>query len=200
MVIAVVIGLLWLIELVNLTTGNQLDDLGIRPRSLAGLVGIVVAPLLHLSVLHLVNNTVLLVLLGWIGLVANARRFAAATVIVWAISGFGVWLFEASGSVVVGASGIVYGWLAYLVARGWVAHRLRQALLGAVLLVFLGFSMIWGLLPLVPAHISWLGHLFGALGGLLAATLLDSRRRDRPGSTPALPTTPTSPFPGQPPV
>ncbi len=197
--VAVVVGVLWLVELVNLASGNRLDDLGIRPRSLVGLVGILAAPLLHLSVVHLVDNTVLLALLGWIGLVANARRFVAATGIVWMTSGTGVWLLGASGTVVVGASGVIYGWLAYLVARGWVARRLGQSLLGAVLLVTMGFSMVWGLLPLVPAHVSWLGHLSGAVGGVLAALVLDARRRSRSGPTPmpatvpTMPTLPTSP-------
>ncbi|HEX5494826.1 MAG TPA: rhomboid family intramembrane serine protease [Mycobacteriales bacterium] len=195
--VAVVLGVLWAVELVNVVTGDRLDSLGIRPRSLVGIPGILAAPLLHASVSHLLDNTVLLAVLGWIGLVGNSRRFVAVTGIAWVASGLGAWLLGASGSVVVGASGVVYGWLAYLIVRGWVAHRLSQAVLGVALLVFVGFSAIWGVLPLTAANVSWQGHLFGAAGGVLGALLLDARRTARP--RPVLPVTPTLPtLPGPP--
>lgn len=190
--VAVILGLLWSIEVVNVLTGDRLDSLGIRPRSLVGTAGILAAPLVHASVVHLLDNTVLLAVLGWIGLVANSRRFLATTVIVWITSGLGAWLLGDSGSVVVGASGVVYGWLAYLIVRGWVAHKLRQAVLGAALLVFVGFSAIWAVLPVVPANVSWQAHLFGALGGVASAMLLDARRTGRT-TLPATPTFPTLP-------
>lgn len=189
------LAILWLVEAVNLASGDRLDHLGVRPRSLAGITGILLAPLLHASVIHLLDNTPLFAVLGWIGLVANARRFAAATAIAWVSSGLGFWLIGPSNSVGIGVSGVVYGWLAYLIARGWVAHRLRQALVGAVLLVFVGFSAFWGALPVVPAEVAWQAHLFGAIGGVLAAMHLDARRSASQVPSPA-PPSPPSPPPG----
>lgn len=192
----VIAGLLWLVELVNLATDGRLDDYGIRPRTLGGLWGVATAPLLHASVPHLVGNTLPLVVLGILGLVGNARRFVLATALVWLVSGVGVWLAGPSDAVTVGASGIIYGWLGYLIVRGWVAHRLRQALLGVAVLVVYGGGALWGLLPLVNGHVSWQGHLFGAVGGVLSAFLLDRRRDREPRSPgPAMPTLPDAPAP-----
>jgi membrane associated rhomboid family serine protease len=179
-VMAVTVGLLWLVEAVNLATDNRLDEYGIVPRSADGLWGVAFAPFLHASVSHLVGNSIPLVALGWIGLVGNQGRFLAATAIVWVTSGLGAWLVGPSGAVVIGASGVVYGWIGYLIVRGWVARDVGQALVGAAVLVVYGGGAIWGALPLVSGHVAWQAHLFGLVGGVLGAYLLDARRPERP--------------------
>lgn len=185
-----VVALLWSIEIVNVATGYWFTHhLGVRPRSLGGLWGILFAPLLHASIGHLVSNTVPLVILGFVGLVGNQGRFLGATAIAWVVSGLGYWLIGGSHTVGVGASGVVYGWCAYLIARGWIAHKLGQALVGVIVLAFYGVHLIWAALPLVSGPIAWQAHLFGAAAGLLSATLLDAGRPERP----ALPTSPATP-------
>lgn len=185
----IVVALLWLVEAVNLATDNRLDEYGIRPRSVDGLWGILLAPFLHASVSHLIGNTVPLVVLGWIGLVGNQVRFFGATAIAWVTSGLGAWLIGPPNAVVVGASGVVYGWIGYLIVRGWVARDVGQALVGVVVLVVYGGGAVWGALPLVSGHVAWQAHLFGVLGGVLGAYLLDARRPDRPAPPRIPPTT-----------
>ncbi|MFZ2511634.1 MAG: rhomboid family intramembrane serine protease, partial [Gordonia sp. (in: high G+C Gram-positive bacteria)] len=108
-------------------------------------------------------------------LLLMAGRFVSVTVVVWVVSGLGVWLLSPSNSVTVGASGIVFGWLTYLLVRGIFNREFWQVLGGLLLLAVYG-SILWGMLPQGGA-ISWQGHLFGALGGVLAAWLLAGRDR-----------------------
>lgn len=168
---------------------NELDGAGIEPREVSGLDGILWAPLLHGGWDHLLANTLPLVVLGFIVLLSGIGRGIAATAIIWVIAGVGTWLTGASGSVHLGASSIVFGWLTYLICRGWFARNGWQILTGLVIFALYG-SMLWGVLPSDP-RISWQGHLFGAVGGVLASWVLssDERRRRRGASVGrALPT------------
>lgn len=167
--------LLYLVELLDTALGNRLDAAGVRPRDLEGLVGVVVAPLLHVGWLHLVANTVPLLVLGFLILLSGVTRWAAVTAVVWVVGGLGTWLTGQSHSVHLGASVLVFGWLLYLVSRGWFSRRPLQVLLGLALLLVYG-GALWGVLPLQPG-VSWQGHLFGAVGGVLAAWWLDRRVR-----------------------
>ncbi|MFD3596535.1 rhomboid family intramembrane serine protease [Nocardia sp. NPDC058640] len=161
---------------------NQLDGAGIEPRDVGGLDGILWAPLLHGGWDHLVANTLPLLVLGFLVLLSGIGRGIAATAIIWVIAGVGTWLTGSSGSLHLGASSIVFGWLTYLICRGWFARNVGQIVVGLVILVFYG-SMLWGVLPSDP-RISWQGHLFGAVGGVVAGWVLssDERRRRRGAS------------------
>ncbi len=170
---AVIILGLFVIEVVDAATDYRLDQYGIRPRSLDGLTGILWAPLLHADFAHLIANVIPGAVLGFLLLMAG--RFVAVTAVVWAISGLGVWLLSPAGSVTVGASGIVFGWLTYLLARGIFNREFWQVLGGLLLLAVYG-SILWGVLPQGGA-VSWQGHLFGAIGGVLAAWMLAGRDR-----------------------
>jgi membrane associated rhomboid family serine protease len=161
------VALLWVVEAWDQWTPAVLDDDGIRPRSTEGLLGIVVAPLLHGSWGHLEANTPLVALLLFLVLLGDIGRGLAVTAVVWLVAGLGTWLVASPGTVHVGASGLVFGWLVYLVLRGWFAQRLGQVVLGALLFALYG-GILWGVLPGQPG-ISWQGHLFGAVGGLVAA-------------------------------
>jgi membrane associated rhomboid family serine protease len=158
----------------QLTPGATLDDNGIRPRTDEGLVGVLLAPLLHGGWPHLVSNSGLALLLFFLVLVGDVRRGLLATGIVWIVAGLGTWLIAGSGTSHIGASGLVFGWLTYLVLRGFFARRLGQIVLGIVLFLMYG-SILWGVLPGQPG-ISWQGHLFGALGGVISARLLARRQ------------------------
>lgn len=155
----------------RLSTGG-----GIRPRTASGLWGVADAPLLHASWGHLATNLVPFLVFSFLLLIAGLRQFVAVTVLVWIVSGFGIWLTAGSGTVTVGASTLIFGWLTFLVLRGVFSRRLAQLALGVVLFAAWG-GVFWGLLP-GRAGISWQGHLFGALAGALAAFLVS--RADKP--------------------
>ena len=170
---AIVIGsftaLLYLIEFINMTMGQSLDRFGIQPRTLTGLEGVVFAPLLHASWAHLIGNTIPILVFGFLAMAGGITQWVAITTTVWVVSGLGVWATGSPG-VTVGASGVAFGWLAFLLLRGLFNRSILQVLLALVLLFFWG-SILWGLLPLYPG-VSWQGHAFGALGGVLAAWLV----------------------------
>lgn len=167
------VALLYAIEVVDTVLSDRLDSHGVRPRSDEGLLGIVFAPLLHGGWAHLVANTIPLLVLGFLLALSGVRTWVSVTAIVWIVGGLGVWLFGASNSVHIGASGLVFGWLVHLMVRGLFARSLGQIALGVAVFVVYG-SVLWGVIPGRPG-ISWEGHLFGAVGGALAAWLLAPR-------------------------
>jgi len=171
-------ALLYVIEAVDQITGDDLQrDGGIVSRNVEGLWGILWAPLLHGSWAHLLGNTVPFLVFGFLAMAGGIRQWVAVTALIWAISGLGVWLFGAAGYTV-GASGVIFGWLVFLLARGFLARSLRQIGLAVGLFAVWG-SVLVGILPGQPG-ISWQAHLFGALGGLLAASVVaraDGRSR-----------------------
>ncbi len=167
-------AVLWTSEIVDTVLGNRLDAEGIRPGSTDGLSGILVAPLLHGGFGHLVANTVPVLVLGFLVLLSGVRQWLAVTAIVWVVGGVGTWLFGGVGTVHLGASGLVFGWLTYLVLRGLFTRNAMQILVGVFVFLIYG-GLLLGVLPGQPG-ISWQGHLFGALGGVLAAWWLPVRR------------------------
>jgi membrane associated rhomboid family serine protease len=165
-VIAAFTGVLYLVEAFDTMLGGTLDDEGIDPRSLDGLDGVLWAPLLHAGWPHLVSNTVPVLVLGFFVLANGLRQFAVVTAVIWLVGGAGTWLV-AGGGVHIGASILVFGWMLFLLVRGFYNRSAGQITLAVMLFLFWG-GMLWGVLPLAPG-ISWQGHLFGALGGVLAA-------------------------------
>ncbi|CRK62188.1 Rhomboid family protein [Alloactinosynnema sp. L-07] len=161
--------LLYLIELLDVILPADLDQNGIVPRSLGGLDGILWAPLLHADWGHLIGNTIPLLVFAFLAMANGLAQWAAVTATIWVVSGVGVWLSGNSDTVTVGASGLCFGWLAFLLVRGIFNRSLLQLGVAALLFLYWG-SMLFGVLPGDP-HISWQGHLFGAVGGILAAWL-----------------------------
>jgi membrane associated rhomboid family serine protease len=167
------VGVLWLSEIIDTVLNNRLDSEGIRPGSTDGLSGILFAPLLHGGFGHLIANTVPLLVLGFLVLLSGLRQWVAVTAAVWLIGGVGTWLFGGAGTVHIGASGLVFGWLAYLIVRGFFNRQPTQILVGIAVFLMYG-GALWGVLPGQPG-ISWQGHLFGAVGGVVVAWLLAAR-------------------------
>ncbi|TKJ18812.1 rhomboid family intramembrane serine protease [Blastococcus sp. CCUG 61487] len=178
-------GVMWVAEIVDLVLGGRLDLLGIEPREADGLTGVVLAPLLHVDFGHLLANTAPFLVLGAVVALGGLARLAAVTAIVTVVSGLGTWLFGAEGSLHVGASGVVFGFATYLVARGLFDHRLHYLAIGLLVALVYGSTLLFGLVP--RPGVSWQGHLFGALGGLIAARVLAARRplRRTAGGRPA---------------
>ncbi|MCB0063671.1 MAG: rhomboid family intramembrane serine protease [Caldilineaceae bacterium] len=164
------IALLWLIEVADqLVWRETLDLFGIQPRTWDGLTHIFWAPFLHKGFGHLFANTLPFLVLGWLVLWRGVGEFFLVSLISAGVSGMGIWLFGMPGTVHIGMSGVIFGFLGFLLLRGYF-ERSASAIGLAVLVGLLYGSMIWGVLPLQP-NISWLGHLFGFVGGGLAAYL-----------------------------
>lgn len=165
------IALLWTLELVDwIFLRGALDQFGVRPRTVAGLWGILFGPLLHAGFGHLLANTVPFLVLGWFVMLRKQRDFFTVTLITAAVSGFGIWLIGSSGSVHLGASGLIFGYFGFLLLRGYF-ERSVSSILWSVLVVILYGGMLWGVFPR-STGISWQSHLFGFIGGGLASYLI----------------------------
>lgn len=166
-----IVVLLWTVEIVDqVVFQGALNSFGIRPRSLPGMLGIIFAPFLHGNFAHLLANTVPLVSLGWLIMLRETEDFFWVSIISALVSGLGTWLIAAPRSVHIGASGVVFGYFGFLLLRGYF-ERSAVAIAFSILVTFLYGGIIWGVLPTQPG-VSWEGHLFGFLGGVLAARLL----------------------------
>jgi membrane associated rhomboid family serine protease len=173
----VVIGLaavMWVVEVVDAVDDHRLDEYGIRPRDADGLIGIVASPFLHAGFDHLISNTVPFVLLGFAIAFRGAARVLAVTAIVALVGGLGTWLVAPAHTLHIGASGVVFGYAAYLLSRGIFDRDLPELAIGVVVGAIWGTALLSGLLP--HEGISWQGHLFGAIGGVVAARLLQPQR------------------------
>ena len=174
-VLAGLVGLMWLEEIADLVIFHgALDAGGIRPRTPAGLWGILFAPFLHGGFAHLLANTVPLLVLGWLVVLRSLRDFVWVSAVAVLLGGLGVWLFGGPNTVHIGASGLVFGYLGYLFLRGYWERSLSAVLIAVVAGVLYG-GALWGILPL-RRGISWEGHLFGFAGGATAASAHRRRR------------------------
>jgi len=172
------VGLMWIVFFVNwLFLGGRLYAWGIQPHSVVGLPGVLCAPFLHGSLLHLLSNTLPFLTLGWLVMWRETRDFWPVTLITWVVSGLGTWLIGAPTSVHIGASGLVFGYLGYLIMRGYF-DRSIPAIAFSVMVILLYGGMLWGILP-ISYGVSWQGHLFGLLGGGIAAYFLSPRSSRR---------------------
>ncbi|WP_330202647.1 rhomboid family intramembrane serine protease [Cyanobacterium sp. Dongsha4] len=170
-ILGVFVIIFWLIEIINLTFfGDRLDYLGIIPRNLTGLRGIILAPFLHGDIPHLIANTFPFIILGFLTMLRKTSDFFIVTFFSMIVSGLGVWLFASPNSVTVGASGVIFGFLGFLMFRGLFQKNIPSIAV-SLIVIFLYGGMVWGVLPTDP-RISWLAHLFGFLGGVLAAKFI----------------------------
>jgi len=174
LLVAAMVTLMWILEVVDVAADHRLDNYGIHPRDVDGLPEIFAAPFLHAGFGHLVSNTVPFLVMGAAIALGGLMRVALVTLIVAAVSGFGTWLIAASNSVHLGASGVVFGYATYLVARGIFSRRLSELAIGVGVVAIWGIGLLQGLLP--QERISWQAHLFGAIGGVVAAVVLARRR------------------------
>lgn len=178
---------IWVIHFLDLIIPDQwiyLKSFGIIPRTTRGLIGIIASPFLHGSIFHLVGNTVPLIVLGML-LVSIYDRIAFGVLGFIVFTGGGlVWLLarqEARPGVLanhIGASGVIYGMAGFLIAYGLLKKNVTSILVAAGVIFLYGGSMIGGLLP-VNTFVSWEGHLFGAIAGVLAAFLYSKQRVEK---------------------
>ncbi len=161
----------WVLEIIDqVFLNNALNRLGIRPRNLIGLRGIILAPFLHGNFAHLISNTIPFLTLGWLVMVQEIKDFWFVTLITMLVGGGGIWVFGATNSVHIGASILIFGYLGFLLFRGYFQRDVRSISL-SLLVTFLYGGLVWGVLPADP-RISWQGHLFGFIGGFIAARMI----------------------------
>lgn len=159
---------LWAVEVADwLLWHFPLDQYGIRPRTLIGLRNILFAPWLHVGFGHLIANSIPFWVLGWLVSLSGLRQFWRVTISAMLVSGVAIWLLGPPRTLHLGLSGIIFGYLGYLLLRGFMERSSLAVLLAALALLFYG-GMLWSLVTWQPG-VSWLGHLFGFLGGALAA-------------------------------
>jgi len=162
------IVVIWLLEAADLVLfHSSLDRLGIQPRSLLGLRGIPLAPFLHAGFGHVFANTIPFLVLGWFVMLRGFGEFWTVTVIAVFVSGMGVWLIGSPRSTHFGASGLVFGFFGYLLLRGYFERSL-SSILWSVLVIMLYGGMLFSILP-QGTSVSWQAHLFGLIGGGIAA-------------------------------
>jgi membrane associated rhomboid family serine protease len=176
-VLLALLVLMWVAEIVDTLANHSLDQYGIEPRESDGLVGVATAPFLHAGFGHLISNTIPFVAMGVLIALQGPGRLLAVTAIVALVSGLGTWLVAPANTLHVGASGVVFGYATYLIARGFFNRDALQIGVGLVVGAIWGTALLGGLQP--QQGISWQGHLFGAVGGLLAAYWLAHGRDER---------------------
>ncbi len=160
---------LWAVFAVDTLMGDALLRYGVIPRTTSGLWGILFAPFLHANLAHLVANTASLLVLGWLVMLRDPKHFALVALCATLGGGLCAWLLGAGNSVHIGASGVIFGFLGFLIFAGWWARSFGSIALSLVTTVLWG-GLVFGVLPGTPG-ISWQEHLGGFLGGVLAARL-----------------------------
>ncbi|MGL5080918.1 MAG: rhomboid family intramembrane serine protease [Microcoleaceae cyanobacterium] len=168
------VALMWATEIIDFFLGGALNRFGIIPRTVVGLRGILFAPFLHGNFAHLIANTVPFVTLGWLVMLRRTSDFLWVSAISMVVGGLGTWLFAPRFSVHIGASGVIFGYLGYLLARGYFERKLGSMLFSIVVAILYG-GLLWGILPL-QYGVSWQGHLFGLIGGIVAAKFLTAEK------------------------
>ncbi|MBT9312619.1 rhomboid family intramembrane serine protease [Leptothoe kymatousa TAU-MAC 1615] len=161
----------WVIGIVNFAyLGGGLNRLlGIRPREPLGLLGIIFSPILHRNAGHLIANTLPFAILGWLVLLQGVDNFYALSVVILLVSGLGTW-FLGRPAIHLGASGLIFGYLGYLIARGYLEVTLLTIGLAFIVMLLYG-DQVWNMFPDADmTTLSWEGHMFGFLGGVLAAS------------------------------
>ncbi|MEJ8643022.1 rhomboid family intramembrane serine protease [Streptomyces sp. MS1.HAVA.3] len=177
------IALLWLIEAVDLATGNALDPYGITPRDPDHLIGVIAHPFLHFGFGHVAANSWPLLVFGFIAALSGIRRFLVVSALITLAVGVGGWLVAPPNTLGAGASGLVFGLFGYVVVRGFVERKPLNAVVGVVVAALWGSTIFLGVLP-TDSGVGWYAHLIGLVAGVLTAFCF--RRPAAPQPTPSL--------------
>jgi len=164
------LALMWLIFAIEWVLPGNLSHFGILPRELAGLIGVAFSPLLHGSLFHLLSNSFPVVILGSMLAVFYKDNFWDVVIGIWILSGLGTWLIGRD-NYHIGASGIIFGLMFFLFVSGIITKRIKALLAATVVFVLYGGTLIFGLLP-TKVHVSFEGHIAGALSGIAIALLI----------------------------
>jgi len=166
-IIIYVIISLWIILIISYIFPS-IKQFGIRPRVLIGLIGIIFSPILHNSFNHLLANSISLLVLGSIFLMFERKLSLLILINIIIIGGIGTWLIGRSNFVHIGASGVIYGIIGYLLSLGLFKKNLKAIFISIVVFILFG-GAIWGIIPVGNTILSWESHLCGFLAGILTA-------------------------------
>jgi membrane associated rhomboid family serine protease len=170
--ISVILGFiacLWGVWLADLLLPGSFNDWGITPRTIGGLPGILLSPFLHQGILHLISNTIPLAVL--LVLLAGSRSHGEVTAVAIALLGGALlWLFGRP-STHIGASLLVYGLISYLIVSGFLERKMLLMAVSLLVLFLYGGTLLFGMIPSLRSHVSWEGHLLGAVAGVVVAYL-----------------------------
>jgi membrane associated rhomboid family serine protease len=179
LVLAVIVALMWVVEAINSIDSNRLDGDGIYSRDLGRFWGILTSPFIHASFQHLIDNTIPFVFLGVIIALHGAARLLLVTGVIVALGGLGTWVIGPGGASTIGASGVVFGYATYLLARGFFDRSIWELAVGMVVGVVWGAALLSSLVP--HGGISWQAHLCGAIAGVIVAWRLSQVDHRRAG-------------------
>jgi membrane associated rhomboid family serine protease len=157
---------MWIVFLLSILINEDFSRMGLLPRNLVGLLGIITSPLIHADFSHIFSNTIPLIILGWIIFSVYPKLSYLLFVFIYLVTGLLVWIF-ARQVYHIGASGVVYGFVSFLFFSG-IFRRDNKSIALALVITFLYGGLVWGMIPGLKG-ISWESHLFGAITGLLAA-------------------------------
>jgi membrane associated rhomboid family serine protease len=185
-VMAGFLALIWALQVFNWADGYRLDaDFSILPMHLSRLPDIFTAPFLHFSWQHIEGNSLPLFVLGVLAAYRSLSRFLVVSLIVLVTSGLAVWLLQSGNEPTVGASGLIFGYFGYVLVRGFLDRNMVDIFVGAVAGV-LYWTILQVAIPGTPG-VSWIGHLGGLAGGVIAAWVVRTRTpieaRPRPAAS-----------------
>ena len=164
----------WVITIIDQNTPqwNLTIEYGIKPKDTNGILGIFTAPLIHVNYAHLIGNTLPFMVLGGMVLFSGKRKFIFTTIVSGLISGIGIWLFAREGTVHAGSSTLIFSYLGFIIIQAWITRSCLSATLAIISGTLYGTLLLTLLIN--QNGISWHGHLFGLLGGLLSGLLIIS--------------------------
>ena len=175
-ILLIVTAIFWLVEIVDFVIFQErLDGFGIEPRSIIGLRGILFAPFLHGGFPHLIANSIPFITLGWLTMIQETSDFYIVSIVSAIVGGLGVWLLGKPDSVHIGASILIYGYLGFLLLRGWFQKNFPSIFLSGIVFFLYG-GLIFGIFP-SRVGVSWEGHLFGFIGGAISAWLIAKEKK-----------------------
>lgn len=171
---------LWVVQIVNAARGYDLNRFALLPREQRGLWGILTEPFLHASYNDMLSDTLPVLLIGWVVMLAGLRVWIGVTAVVVLVGGALTWVIAPSHELVLGCSGLIFGWLGYLVARAIFSRNLRWIVTAAMVLLIFG-ALLGQLVPVAHSHQSWQVHVAGFVAGAGIAWLLHPRSRSARG-------------------
>jgi len=158
---------LWIVYFLGIVLPFDLLNFGIKPRNIHGLKGLIFAPFIHSGVRHLFSNSMALAPLLFFSLAYGRKSALKAIVFIALVGGAGIWLFGRGHTVQVGSSGIIFGLIGYLMAMGLFTRSLSALFVSLVVATYYGW-MLSSFFVVLPG-VSWTGHFFGFIAGILAA-------------------------------
>lgn len=179
--VAFFIATLWIVYFADRILSIDLTQFGVIPRHLGGLIGIPCSPFLHANLTHLVSNTVPLAIL-LILLFGSTKHPWETVATIILLGGSLLWLLGRS-AVHVGASGLIYGLIAFIIVNGFREKKLIPIVISLVVALFYGGTLFWGVLPSSDKTLSWDGHLYGAIAGGLLGWFQHQLPKSEPSSS-----------------